>query len=609
MAAPTTEDLRNVEVPRQAVVLATWQTFFAAEEFVDATRAFSTLEDAVREVGNDSVLETLRKVGHFKIKQLLEKLSGSLDLETPLRGKSVVIIGAGPGGLRTGIQAASLGADVKIIERRPQFTRHNVLKLWPGVVDDLLSLGLKVFLPTFSTSGSEKICIRRVQLVLLKVALLVGCRVLETTAFEKILPPRFADAGWRIAVEAESGDKQELECDCLVGSDGENSIVVKAVGFESTMKQFSKAIGITFNFEKSSRVEEVRLKEFSRAKQFFPQWFAALETKTGVSLESFVYFKDETHYFVMSATHQSLLARGILKQERQTMKDLLARDNVDNMEVCRFARQIAEEVGLPENISFAQGAHGPDLGVFDFTSKRASNASTKVLQAPTGQRLLVTLVGDAAVAPFWPLGTGANKAILGAYDACYAMVKFSNLGNSASATEIQAMLQRQHEIFVTMKQVNKSDEIKQNAPKQGARDLLCGSPTKAGRSTNFWELDPKTRYCNIPNPSHTTDDAARLLEILPVTLSRELSVKAASAVTEEAPTLDLVMATDDQAMEGDKALSEMFAAEMCEEDVVGDSFQTTNIYSIPEEIGEWLRARPYIKSMDDMRAALTNLAL
>lgn len=35
---------------------------------------------------------------------------------------------------------------------------------------------------------------------------------------------------------------------------------------------------------------------------------------TGIELESIVYYKDETHYFVMSAKKQSLLNRGVLKQ-------------------------------------------------------------------------------------------------------------------------------------------------------------------------------------------------------------------------------------------------------------------------------------------------------
>merc|ERR1712176_1474181 len=92
-------------------------------------------------------------------------------------------------------------------------------------------------------------------------------------------------------------------------------------------------------------------------------------------------------------------------QHRGNPRDLVARDNVDILEVCRFSRQMAELVGLPDGIPFAQGADGPDVGVFDFTAKRSSKVSTKVLEASLGQQLLVTLVGDAAVAPFRPLGT------------------------------------------------------------------------------------------------------------------------------------------------------------------------------------------------------------
>jgi hypothetical protein len=39
-----------------------------------------------------------------------------------------------------------------------------------------------------------------------------------------------------------------------------------------------------------------------------------------------------------------------------------------------------------------------------------------------GNKLLVALVGDALIEPFWPLGTGANRAILSALDTTW-MVK------------------------------------------------------------------------------------------------------------------------------------------------------------------------------------------
>lgn len=38
----------------------------------------------------------------------------------------------------------------------------------------------------------------------------------------------------------------------------------------------------------------------------------------GIDLENIVYYKDETHYFVMTAKKKSLLKKGVIKQVRTT---------------------------------------------------------------------------------------------------------------------------------------------------------------------------------------------------------------------------------------------------------------------------------------------------
>ena len=86
----------------------------------------------------------------------------------------MLIIGAGPGGLRTAIEALCLGAYVTVAEKRRYMSRHNVLVLWKDVVDELYSLGLKEFYKQFGTGSSEELCIRRLQLMLTKLALILG---------------------------------------------------------------------------------------------------------------------------------------------------------------------------------------------------------------------------------------------------------------------------------------------------------------------------------------------------------------------------------------------------------------------------------------------------
>ena len=74
------------------------------------------------------------------------------------RGKKVLIVGGGPVGLRSAIEAALLGASVDVVEKRTEFSRNNCVHLWPFVVTDLRNLGAKVFYSKFATGGIDHIC-------------------------------------------------------------------------------------------------------------------------------------------------------------------------------------------------------------------------------------------------------------------------------------------------------------------------------------------------------------------------------------------------------------------------------------------------------------------
>jgi len=69
----------------------------------------------------------------------------------------VLIIGAGPCGLRTAIEAQLLGAKVVIVEKRDRISRNNVLHLWPFVIQDLRALGAKKFFGKFCAGSIDHI--------------------------------------------------------------------------------------------------------------------------------------------------------------------------------------------------------------------------------------------------------------------------------------------------------------------------------------------------------------------------------------------------------------------------------------------------------------------
>ncbi|KAJ3277111.1 [F-actin]-monooxygenase mical3 [Terramyces sp. JEL0728] len=91
---------------------------------------------------------------------------------------NVLISGAGPCGLRSAIECALLGYQVTIYELRSECSRHNILKTWESTANDLIGLGIKIFLPSFKAYGGNlHIGTNELQLFLLKVSLLLGITV------------------------------------------------------------------------------------------------------------------------------------------------------------------------------------------------------------------------------------------------------------------------------------------------------------------------------------------------------------------------------------------------------------------------------------------------
>lgn len=65
----------------------------------------------------------------------------------------------------------------------------------------------------------------------------------------------------------------------------------------------------------NNTIEEARVPEISGVSyQFNPNFFKDMDAKYGVKLENIVYYKNETHYFVMTALKSSLLQLGVLRK-------------------------------------------------------------------------------------------------------------------------------------------------------------------------------------------------------------------------------------------------------------------------------------------------------
>jgi len=131
---------------------------------------------------------------------------------------------------------------------------------------------------------------------------------------------------------------------------------------------------------------------------------------------------------VYTPTVDSLVDFGVLKKKETQMTHLLARENIDKEKLREFARTIACFAKLPETCAFADEDQGtPDVAIFDFSGKRQATQQAKfVVDSNSGP--LALLCGDALVEPFWPTGTGANRAVLSALDAAWMLKGFLKHG-------------------------------------------------------------------------------------------------------------------------------------------------------------------------------------
>ena len=154
--------------------------------------------------------------------------------------------------------------------------------------------------------------IRVLQCMLLKVCLLLGIKVFDGVEFRQLLEPS-GDKGWMIGTSP-SCDASQHQYEIIVGADGKKYCLP---GFKAKEFRAKLAIAITVNFVNHNTTTEASVEEISGVSYIYNQdFFNNLRKKHDIDLENIVYYKDETHYFVMTAKKQSLLKKGVLKQVR-----------------------------------------------------------------------------------------------------------------------------------------------------------------------------------------------------------------------------------------------------------------------------------------------------
>jgi hypothetical protein len=259
------------------------------------------------------------KLSNWRSKSLWEILDKKVDCpvydrQSVCEGANVLVVGAGPCGLRFAVEAALLGAGkVVVVEKRRGYTRNNVLHLWPYLITDLRMLGAKKFFGKFCAGSLDHISIRRLECILLKVCLILGVHIYSGVQYNDAIEPT-GSHGWRASFQPTTSPISEMDFNVIIGADGRKSGLLKR-GFKQKEFRAQLAIAITANFVHDNTTAEASVPEISGVAYIYHQdFFNKLSAEFGIDLENIVYYKDETHYFVMTAKKHSLLKKGVLKQ-------------------------------------------------------------------------------------------------------------------------------------------------------------------------------------------------------------------------------------------------------------------------------------------------------
>jgi len=404
----------------------------------------------------------------------------------PLEGRRVVVVGAGPCGLRAAVELRLLGARVTVVDRRTTFTRINQLHIWSWCAEDLKGLGARILEPPPMNFGVNPdlltVCIADLQKLLLKVALLLGAEIFLGVDYAGTSWD-VGSEGWRVqlgvpcgsAAEGRAGSAEIFSAErhdrlagptpaapeflenvaVVIGANGFGSTVGEAMGMQVQETQSLRpesAVGVICNFARQNGTAERELRSFSMAKQFFLGKFKTAYDECGADLENIVYTKSHlSHYFVMTPTHKSLVEAGVIID--RGYKPMLAGENIDVGKLDLFVRKVCSypyRNGQPPVLLAAQqDAHSQEVGyadrgprLFDFSRMRRQAEGVTFVpppslageesQYPDADHLLVGVVGDALMEPFWPEGLGIIRGFFSVLDCCSAIAEWAGGANPAT---------------------------------------------------------------------------------------------------------------------------------------------------------------------------------
>lgn len=425
----------------------------------DRTAPFRFLDRLSAKLGGQSVSDLQVRCAHA--------------VDQPLAGRRVAVVGAGPIGLRSAVEAALLGAEVEVLELRREFSRLNIVKLWGWSAEDLLSLGAKTLLPAFLVY-EDHIGIRELQALLLKVCLLLGARVQWGVGFRDLRRAGREDGAWEVVTEAmsasggtrvASGVLSSVRFDAVLAADSGRSAVAEKLGIgrvrvDGKDEPPEWEIAVVVNFVNPGELEDRGIREAPRG----------LESDKVPQVKRIIYLQGETHYMIMTVERAVLEQSGAFIDTSLPLtgkRSLLASANLDMEKLEAFVRDVAETYSVTArseggNPFLCRGLEIP----LDFWQRRpiardprgrlslcAFPYHLNLMRAAVPMKVLdgglpVMFVGDVLQEPFWPLGEGCSRGFIAALDSVWC------LGLWGAGLDTSAVLAERQRLFDLATRVN-----------------------------------------------------------------------------------------------------------------------------------------------------------
>ena len=323
------------------------------------------------------------------------------------------------------------------------------------------------------------------QLLLTKICLLIGVEVFAPVSLVSLSEPDDSGKRWTATVNPNSHQVTQFEFTMIVIASGRK---VAIEGFDRRSLDAKLSIAVTANFVFSGTPEEAAVRQISGiSKQFHQDFFKGMENDQGIALENLVYYRGDTHYFVMTALKKCLIEKGVILEDLEDRKALMSPKNINREKLHQFAIEAATystghfSTELPTTEFALDGRGNPDCACFDFTNLYSARNSSRVM-VRKGHQLLMSIVGDSLLEPFWPEGTGCARGFLSCLDTAWMFRQWTlamdiDIGHGRNPLDI---LSERENIYRLLSQTTD------------------GQGSNLKDSYKSYTIDPKSRYRNIP---------------------------------------------------------------------------------------------------------------